>query len=415
MTTNQWERVEGMIVARDLDPERVAADLASKGVLAQLEWFERSPQLLGISVATGVDGAVATVGYQGEPASGPALADLAETLAAAFAADVRLGEVDADHLPAGTSPLTDRAAEEEAIDEDDDLDVPSASRIVEIGRTPASSVPLLAALEGIDLADIALADGGRALLAELPAERLGWNFGELPLVTLSMSRDEFQAFLVTDEHVEHVVTHNWAMRRRLVPGALPEAADLPEAIADLVGDRPETDAIAAQVPGADADALYAATSLTGAEAVRAVVDALALPARTADFLLGRAYAEDVPGAEMHLAKGISNAIGRSVDIMLKEPDSPSFPAWDFYHTTAIERPWVLRVGASVEAAAGATLLALSIHAQSPRSGWTRLGGVVGGLLVVDSVAEMSLIKYLGLRAIRRRSRASDGQGDPTAH
>ncbi|MCI1787917.1 MAG: hypothetical protein LKI58_07610 [Actinomyces sp.] len=406
MTANQWERIEGMIVARELDPQEVAADLGSRGVLAQLEWFERSPQLLGICVAGGAEGVATVAAGGGEPVPGPTVADLAESLAAAFDADVRLGEAEADHLPAGASPLSEDDARAEA-EEEDDLDAAGTSRIVEIGRTPASSVPLLAALEGVDLADMALGDGGRALLAVLPPERLGWNFGELPLVTLSMSHEEFQAFLVTDEHIEHVVTHNWAMLRVLVPGALGSAEALPADIADLVGDRSETDAIAAQVPGANADALYASTRLGGEEAVRAVVEALALPAATADFLLGRTPLEEVPGAEMHLARGISNAIGRSVDIMLKEPDSPSFPIWDAYHATAVDRPWIVRIGASVEAAVGATLLALAIRAESPRSGWTRLGGVLGGFLVVDSVAEVSLAKYLGLRAERRRRDRGD--------
>jgi len=408
MTTKHWERVEGMIVARELDPATVGADLATKGVLAQLEWFDRSPQLLGIAVAADADGAAATIGTDGGgPVAGPELADLAESLAQTFTADVRLGEADADHLPASVAPLTDGEASQEAADEDDALEMPRESRIIEIGHTPASSVPLLAALEGVDLADMALADGGRALLAELPPERLGWNFGELPLVTLSVSGDEFQIFVVSDEHIEHVVTHNWGMERLVVPGGLAQVDDLPAGVADLVGDRAEIEAIAELVPGANADALDASTRLRGHDAVRAAVGALALPGEAADFLLGLVPAQEVPGAEMHLAKGISNAIGRSVDIMLKEPDSPSFPMWDTYRSTAVERPWIVRIGASVEAAVGATLLVLSIRTDSPRSGWARLGGVLGGFLVVDSVAEVSLAKYLGLREERRRASAED--------
>ncbi|MCW1087728.1 hypothetical protein OJ913_10070, partial [Streptococcus anginosus] len=79
----------------------------------------------------------------------------------------------------------------------DDDEPAESSRIVEIGNTPASSVPLLAALEGIDLADLEGNGGQRLLLAELPAEKAGWNFGELPLITLSKQDDEFQIFLVT--------------------------------------------------------------------------------------------------------------------------------------------------------------------------------------------------------------------------
>ncbi len=401
MTSNEWGRVEGMLIARELDPQEVTADLSSRGVVAQLEWFERSPQLLGVSVAVR-DGQVGVLEEsETDLTPGPIVADLAESLAERFHAEVRLGEVDADHLPASSGASTDDSAGE---------DEAQTSRVVEIGRTPASSVPLLAALEGIDIADADLTQGLHVMLAELPPERLGWNFGDLPLVSLSISGDEFQAFLVTDEHLEHVVSHNWSMERVLVSGGC-STADLPREIADLVGDRNETDAIAGLIPGADADALFAATDLRGAAAVRAVVSALGLPSAVGDFLLGTVALADVSGTDLHLARGISNAIGRSVDIMLTEPDSPGFPIWDAYRTAAIDRPWIVRVGASMEAAVGATLLALAIRAELPRSGWTKFGGFVGSLMIVDSVAELSLAKYLGLREERRRAQRAE-QTDP---
>lgn len=391
MTVNEWERVDGMIIALELDPGRVAEDLARRGVLAQLEWFDRSPQLLGVAVAAH-DGAVATVtGPAQEPVPGPTVEELAESLAQEFSAEARVGGAHADHLPEGAAPLAEAPDEES----------PAASRIVEIGHTPASSVPLLAALEGIDIADLELPDGARALLAELPPERLGWNFGELPLVTLSMTGTEFQAFLVTDDHLENVVSHNWSMHHLVVPGSAGSVEDLPADVVDLVGDRRETSAIAAMVPGADAGALYDATAKEGPWAVRDAVAALGLPPAVGDFLLGTTPLDGVPGSELHLARGISNAIGRSVDIMLTEPDSPALPIWDAYHTTAVERPWIVRVAASVEAVVGASLLATAVRAEKPRSGLTKLGAVAGTFMVVDSVAELSLVKYLGLRAERR--------------
>ena len=113
-------------------------------------------------------------------------------------------------------------------DEEDAAAVePIPTRIVEIGRTPASSVPLLAALEGVDLGDLELAEGHRALLAELPAEKEGWNFGDLPLVTLSVTDGEFQVFLVTDDHLEHIISHNWGMDAAIVPGGHDRTAELP--------------------------------------------------------------------------------------------------------------------------------------------------------------------------------------------
>ena len=388
----EWIRVEGMIIGRDLDPADVAAQLRERAVLAQLEWFPSSPQLLGVNVAVSEDRVVLVM--DGEVAEGPTTGELAAELAELFEAEVRIGSSSVDRLPEGESPLGDSFDEE-------DLDfVEGASRVVEIGRTPASSVPLLAALEGIDLADIELGDGHRALLAELEADKAGWNFGELPLVTLTWSDGDLQAFLVTDDHLEHVVTHNWGMDALIVPGAHESVDELPGEILDLVGDRPELEAIAAGVPGADVEALVASAELSGEEAAAAVVAALGLPARTVDFLLGRIGAGDVEGAKLHLAKGISNAIGRSVDIMLSEPDSPAQPLWSTYQSVSVEKPWLVRTLASVEAVAGTALLTLAVRADSPRSGWVKAGGVLGAFLLVDSIAEISLSSYLRKRHLR---------------
>ena len=165
----------------------------------------------------------------------------------------------------------------------------------------------------------------RALLAELPHGKEGWNFGELPLVTLSVSDSEFQVLLVTDDHIEHIVSHNWGMETVIVPGARAKASELPDEVIDLVGDRPDLEAIAAAVPGADPVALWATATTRGEESVWKVVKALGLPAGVAGFLLGATEASEVEGVTVHLARGISNAIGRSVDIMLGEPESAVKP------------------------------------------------------------------------------------------
>lgn len=392
MATTDWSHVEGMIIASELDPQEVGADLAGRGVLAQLEWFERSPQLLSLIVASdGTSVAVLPAGTT-EPEAGPTLSEFAESLAERFEAEVRLGGAVVDHLPEGVSPLGQ---------DDEDEPAPLPSRVVEIGHTPASSVPLLAALEGVDLADMELPDGARALLAELPVERTGWNFGELPLVTLSTQGEGFQLLLVTDDHLEHIVSHDWGMHQLLVPGGAEKVSDLPDGVVDLVGDRKDLETIAAQVPGADAKALSRAAQVRGPLAVRDVVKALGLPTGVAEFLLGHIDLEAVPGAELHLAKGISNAIGRSVDIMLTEPQSPGSSIWDAYQTAAVERPWLVRTAATVEAAVGAGLLARLVWGAKEHSGWAKAGGVLGVFMLVDSVAEVSLVKHLGLRAARK--------------
>ena len=108
-------------------------------------------------------------------------------------------------------------------------------------------MPLLAALEGVDVADIELEDGYRALLAEIPEEKSGWNFGDLPLVSLTMTDGDLHLYLVTDDHFEHVLTYNWGMTVRIVVGSSSvEAVD--PAVIDLVGDRPALREIAATFP-----------------------------------------------------------------------------------------------------------------------------------------------------------------------
>ena len=397
-----WTRIEGMIIGHELDPSAVAGELKKRAILTQIEWFPSSPQLLGLNVAV-ADERVATV-----PAGattvvpGPTPAELADELAILFKAEVRIGNASADHLPEGDSPLGKVWPSEEETTEATEA---KPTRIVEIGRTPASSVPLLAALEGVDLGDLELADDHRALLAELPAEKEGWNFGDLPLVTLSVTDGEFQVFLVTDDHLEHIVSHNWGMDAAIVPGGHDKALNLPGEVIDLVGDRLELQAIAQAVPGADADALWASVATAGEESVWKVVRALGLPGSVAGFLLRTTDLEDVEGVTVHLARGISNAIGRSVDIMMGQPQSMVKPLWNSYESVAVERPWIIHAAVAAEAIVGAGMLVAAVRATPPRSGWMRVAGIVGGLMVVDSIAELSLAKHVSKRFARRAGEA----------
>ena len=395
-----WTRSEGMIIGHALDPSVVAGELKERAILAQLEWFPSTPQLLGLNVAVADDRVATVPAGSTEVVPGPTPAELADELAILFEAEVRIGGASADHLPEGDSPLGTVWPS----DENEDVES-TPTRIVEIGRTPASSVPLLAALEGVDLGDLELADDHRALLAELPAEKEGWNFGDLPLVTLSVTDGEFQVFLVTDDHLEHIISHNWGMDAAIVPGGHDKALSLPGEVIDLVGDRLDLLTIAQAVPGADADALWASVATTGEESVWKVVRALGLPGSVAGFLLGTTDLEDVEGVTVHLARGISNAIGRSVDIMMGQPQSVVKPLWNSYESVAVERPWIIHAAVAAEAIVGAGMLVAAVRTTPPRSGWVRFAGIVGGLMVVDSIAELSLAKHVSKRFARRAGEA----------
>ena len=340
------------------------------------------------------DGCVATI-TEGSTEAVPGLTvtELAQDLAQRFNAEVRLGSEHADALSQNESPLADFLP-----DEVDDTETPV--RIVEIGRTPASSVPLLAALEGVDVADIELEDGYRALLAEIPEEKSGWNFGDLPLVSLTMTDGDLHLYLVTDDHLEHVLTYNWGMTVRIVVGSSSvEAVD--PAVIDLVGDRPALREIAAHVPGADVDALLAAQELRGAEAITGVVQALALPHGVAEFLSGTIEASDVEGAVLHAARGISNAIGRSVDIMMTSTEDAQTAIQKAYMAVVSERPWIISTLATLEAAVGASMLVSTVKTPKPRSGWKIFAGVFGGAMLVDAFAEIALARVMRSKFHRR--------------
>ena len=393
MTDTPWTRVEGMMIASQLDPAEVAQALREKDVLVQLEWFEATPQLLGLNVAV-ADGRVATIAEGStEAVPGLTVTELAQDLAQRFNAEVRLGSEHADALSQNESPLADFLP-----DQVEDTETPV--RIVEIGRTPASSVPLLAALEGVDVADIELEDGYRALLAEIPEEKSGWNFGDLPLVSLTMTDGDLHLYLVTDDHLEHVLTYNWGMTVRIVVGSSSvEAVD--PAVIDLVGDRPALREIAAHVPGADVDALLAAQELRGAEAITGVVQALALPHGVAEFLSGTIEASDVEGAVLHAARGISNAIGRSVDIMMTSTEDAQTAIQKAYMAVVSERPWIISTLATLEAAVGASMLVSTVKTPKPRSGWKIFAGVFGGAMLVDAFAEIALARVMRSKFHRR--------------
>ena len=57
-------------------------------------------------------------------------------------------------------------------------------------------------------------------------------------------------------------------------------------------------------------------------------------------------------------------------------------------------------GAEARTAATSMLVA-AVRASAPRSGWMRFAGIVGGLMVVDSIAELSLAKHVSKRFARR--------------
>ncbi len=389
MTSKTWQCIEGMIIAGDLDIQQLSDHLTDLNLVAQLEWFPKSPNMVGIRVATDGDTLGILTADSSEIQSGPLLIDCIEGLASKFHAEVMIGDMGIDRLPDGVSVDNLESLEDSG----------GPLRVVEISATPASAVPLLAAFEGVDLADLELPSGKRALLAEIADSSGSWNFGDVPLVSLVSDGDTFQAFLIEDDDHESMITYNWGMEEIIIPGG---RSDDPEAIKlahKLVGSHPDIVAIHDAVPGIDLEGAIKSTELHNIEAVRAFITSLGLPEEVTEFLGGTRRIDQISGAVFHQARGISNAIGRSVDLLLSErQDEPNI--WNTYTSVVVKYPWLPPVVAASEALIGGALVTVSRRRTANRPWLRRLGTLVGTMMMVNSVAELSLAKYVALREQR---------------
>lgn len=395
MADIEWSRVEGMVIAPDLDPMELATHLRDSAVVAQIEWYDATPHLVGIRVAS--DGEhVATLKKRGRVFhAGPTRDEFAKEIAHAFGAEVMIGEIHVDEISGDHSTLISGMESES-----DDLPV----RIIEIGRTPSSAIPLMAAFEGVDIAEIEMPEGKRLLAAQVPPHRVGWYFGDAPLVTLTMHGDEFQAFFVREDDPESVVAYNWGMNEVTIAGAQGWDEAVSQATHALIGARPDIEAIHDAVPGIDAEAAFAASQQRGPQAVAAFVAALGLSPDITAFLTGAKMLDQIDGAVVHHARGISNAIGRSVDILLDErSDGSRF--WESYTDTIVSKPWLVPAATAVEAAVGTTLLVIGRRRGGRRSLPAKVGTLFGVWMIADSVAQNLLAKYTARRAHRRDQRA----------
>ena len=386
-----FDRVEGVIIAEELKPSEVAEFINSLRVVAAIDWYDRTPNLMGLTLAA--EGrTLATVNDFGEIVASMEAEDLALDLATRFHAEVMIGEVAADALPDGAH----------VSDEHVEYSRDGISTVIELTRTPASSVPLFAALEGIDIAVKELGHDWRALVYTV---RAGSTVGitDYPSVLLTMAEGDFEAILAA-ENDEDVTIYNWGLQTRTL-AAGHTSGRIAEEAERLVGAVSDLRVIASAIEGADVAAAVASAQLRGPRAVSAFIRALGLPAAFAGVLLGERDLHDLGGVEIHEARGITNAIGRSVDKILVEPDSTDSPLWSVYHQVAVERPWIVRAAAAVEASIGTGLIINALRrGATPRSGWRILGGIIGAVMVTDSVAEVALAGYLGKRAQRSKER-----------
>lgn len=403
MTVN-WIPEEGALVAASLNPQNVAKSLADMGVVAELDWYPNTAHLLGLTVLIDENEKVAVVGEQQTSLqAGMDLAEVTEKLAEQFHAEVWIGNTSADKVPEGTSfPDLEKSKQGEV-------------RVVEITKMPAASVPFIAAAEGLDVGSVELGEGMRAVIYAGTEEDVvsGVMVSELPAIALYASNDDHrlagvEAPTEQRDHIpsESLLLHSWQMNTTLVVGSWNDQA--PAGLLAAVRAHFGEDQMAARLaeinPLADRDDVDRALATSGTEGFKKMVAALGLPDFLGDYLDGDVQVADLPDVAVFEASSWGSALGSSVDIMLDKPEESGSKLWSAYHTAALDKPWIVRAWAGIEATAGTALLVTAFRSKGRKSGWLKAGAGIGTALVLDSLAQLGLSGYLKQRKKRHEGR-----------
>ena len=395
--TQRWNRTEGVLVAPGSTPDDVAARLRERAVVARLEWYPASAHLLSITLLSDAEGRVAvTPPSRGGVVPGTGVSELAEGLARELGADVTIGPASFNALP-------------------EDVELPEVSagpapmsRTVVVSPLSAYMVPLQATLlerplavasaPGIDRRIVMYSGEG----AELGA--FGWDDESLPAIIFRVDERDMTVRAVLTGESEDDAVYSWSMTSRYVWGGVEEPGPALSALVnEMLTDSTDASLIARAVPDADVEAATAALAVEGVEGLAQMLAALGLPAWVESVLTGRLAPVEVPGVVVHEPRGLSNAVGRSVGLMLADPSVPGSAFWQSYVRAVTETPWLVRAGAALEAGLGGALIGAAIRRRG-RTG--RLPGgliAVGALLMVDAVAETSLASWTRHKELRRRA------------
>ena len=395
--TQRWNRTEGVLVAPGSTPDDVAARLRERAVVARLEWYPVSAHLLSITLLSDAEGRVAvTPPSRGGVVPGAGVSELAEGLARELGADVTIGPASFNALPEGVE-LPEVSAGPLPM-----------SRTVVVSPLSAYMVPLQATLlerplavasaPGIDRRIVMYSGEG----AELGA--FGWDDESLPAIIFRVDERDMTVRAVLTGESEDDAVYSWSMTSRYVWGGVEEPGPALSALVnEMLTDSTDASLIARAVPDADVEAATAALAVEGIEGLAQMLAALGLPAWVESVLTGRLAPVEVPGVVVHEPRGLSNAVGRSVGLMLADPSVPGSAFWQSYVRAVTETPWLVRAGAALEAGLGGALIGAAIRRRG-RTG--RLPGgliAVGVLLMVDAVAETSLASWTRHKELRRRA------------
>ena len=395
--TQRWNRTEGVLVAPGSTPDDVAARLRERAVVARLEWYPASAHLLSITLLSDAEGRVAvTPPSRGGVVPGAGVSELAEGLARELGADVTIGPASFNALPEGVE-LPEVSAGPSPM-----------SRTVVVSPLSAYMVPLQATLlerplavasaPGIDRRIVMYSGEG----AELGA--FGWDDESLPAIIFRVDERDITVRAVLTGEPEDDAVYSWSMTSRYVWGGVEEPGPALSALVnEMLTDSTDASLIARAVPDADVEAATAALAVEGIEGLAQMLAALGLPAWVESVLTGRLAPVEVPGVVVHEPRGLSNAVGRSVGLMLADPSVPGSAFWQTYVRAVTETPWLVRAGAALEAGLGGALIGAAIRRRG-RTGRLPGGLIAGGaLLMVDAVAETSLASWTRHKELRRRA------------
>lgn len=393
----RWNRTEGVLVVPGTQPDAVAARLEAERVVARLEWYPATPHLLSLTLLADADGRVAvTPPSRGGVMAGIRISELVEALAREFSGDVTIGPASFNALPAGVA-LPTVAAE-----------APECSRTVVVSPLSAYMVPLQATLLERPLAVTSVpALDRRIVMYSGEGNQLGafgWDQESLPALVLTVDARDIAVRAVTTGESEDDAVFSWGMTSQYVWGGVAEPGPALRSLVDaMLTDSTDVSLVAAAVPGADAEAVAEAFSTPGIDGLVALIDALGLPDWVVSVLTGRLAPAEAPGAVVHEPRGLSNAVGRSVGLMLQDPEAPGSAFWQTYVRVVTERPWLMRAGVALEAGIGGLLVGAAVRRRD-RTGVTHRGLLVTGVvLLVDAVAETSLASWTRHRELRRRA------------
>ena len=395
--TQRWNRTEGVLVAPGSTPDDVAARLRERAVVARLEWYPASAHLLSITLLSDAEGRVAvTPPSRGGVVPGMGVSELAEGLARELGADVTIGPASFDALPEGVE-LPEVSAGPSPM-----------SRTVVVSPLSAYMVPLQATLlerplavasaPGIDRRIVMYSGEG----AELGA--FGWDDESLPAIIFRVDERDMTVRAVLTGESEDDAVYSWSMTSRYVWGGVEEPGPALSALVnEMLTDSTDASLIARAVPDADVEAATAALAVEGVEGLAQMLAALGLPAWVESVLTGRLAPVEVPGVVVHEPRGLSNAVGRSVGLLLADPSTPGSAFWQGYVRTVTDKPWAVRGAALLEAGLGGALVGAAVRRR--RSTGSIPGGMaaVGAFLLVDAITEVSLASWTRHRELRRRA------------